>query len=217
MQPPRAIVPLALVAVSLITLSALGIQSDAPEDEPLPFDPLSTSEQEQAIQATLSNETVKDALSDRVEVIGAALYTDKSFQEVDTWPRMAETWLFDYEANHAIRALVNLDANEVTHVETSTIQPPLTANEVDHAGQLALGADEVNQRLDERGLHDAEWTARLWTGTGPTACPEHRCAQVAFFQGETYVHEFTVLIDLVDETIREILELAPNEEEGVTL
>lgn len=213
MSMPRTALVLVFVGAALVALTAFGQQGTPDEAEPRPFDPLSDGEQERATTITLSNATVNQTLSNRTEVIGATLYTDKAFQERDPWPRMAETWVFDYEANRALRALVSLDTDEVTELDTPTFQPPLTASEAERVGNQALDDEEVEDRLEAAGVEAPDWTARLWTGPGPTACPEHRCALVAFLDGERYVWEFAVVVDLVDDAVREVLEHAPERPE----
>jgi Cu2+-containing amine oxidase len=215
----RSLVVVFFVVGIVVTLGALASQGDeaARTDDPAPFDPLREEEASRAINLTLSNATLAEERSDRTRVIGASLYTEKSFRDAEEVPRMSEVWVYDYEANTAIRALVDLDAGDLQSWSSRDVQPPLTAEEIDHAGSLALEDERVRERLEERGLDpdEVQGTARLWTGSSEAACPENRCALVGFEDGTDWVHEFAVLVDLVDDSVRDIVHPAePDHHQG---
>lgn len=175
----------------------------APPPTPLPFDPLSSGEQAQAIDLALKGAGVSAQLSSRHEVIGAALFTDKSFEDLPTWPRIAEVWFFDYDANQALRAFVDLGARFTYGVELLDVQPPLTGGEIERVGRMALEDERVQARFVDAAMdvENVTWTARLWTGDAPTACPEHRCALVGFEYEGSFVYDLAVLVDLAIDTV----------------
>lgn len=210
----RWLLAAACVAATFVAWSVL---ADAgPEPDPAPFDPLTEEERSQAVELALANASVDAELSNRSTVVGASLYTDKAFADEDEWPRVAEVWIYDYEANHALRATVDLDDERVTDAGPEPVQPPLATSEIERAGELALDDERVRERLEDAGTPPAEasGTARLWTGTAETACPEHRCALVAFHDGARDVHRFAVLVDLVTASVRDVHELGGHHEEG---
>lgn len=195
---------------TLLLLTGMGLAGDQENKQrPLPFDPLTEEEKGQAIETSLENPTGDAHLSDRYEVIGASLHTEKAHKEMETWPRMAQTWVYDYEADHTVRTLVDLDEDTIENVEILQTQPPLTAEEKARSGGMALEDDRVQERLQEDGLERANVTtsARLWTGDEPTACPEDRCALVAFFEDDRYHADVFALVDLSEDTLRAVLEL----------
>lgn len=191
-----------LVLAPAAAAGAINLSAASPPT-PLPFDPLSSGEQVQAIDLALEDAGVSAQLSSRYEVIGAALFTDKSFDNLPTWPRIAEVWFFDYEANQALRAFVDLGARFTYGVELLDVQPPLTGGEIEHVGRMALEDERVQARFVDAAMDvgNVTWTARLWTGDAPTACPEHRCALVGFEYAGSFVYDVAVLVDLALDTV----------------
>ncbi len=182
-----------------VTVSVSGPLSAGNEEQaPRPFDPLSEDEEKQAIEIALANQTTEAQLSPDHVVIGAALHTEKSMREEANPRRAADVSVYDHEIDRTLQLLVDLDAGEVLRLETTDIQPPLTAGEIHASGQIALSNQTVQDRLQAAGYDpgSVEWTARLWTGPGPSTCPVERCALVAFLDGERYHHEGFPLVDL---------------------
>lgn len=202
---------LVLLAVSLGgTVDEASPLPEPAQDEPLPFDPLSHDERQRAVETSLRDEDVAGMLSGRYEVIGASLYTHKSLQDLEDWPRLAETWIYDHGSALTAHALVDLDLLEVVWVEALSLQPPLTTGEVDRAGRLALGEALVRDRLADAGIDTGQvtWTGRLWTGEA--GCMDHRCVLVGFSEGHAFFHDHTVVVDLTDEQVRGFLDGIPS-------
>lgn len=206
---------IAVVQLAALVVLGGGGALEVSEHEALPFDPLSDGEAERAIDVMLASDQVDLGDDDRFEVIGAALYTDKAFQEMESWPRVAETWVYDYDRDITVNALVDLDEDAVVEVEEAKIQPPLTAGETDRVAALALEDDRVIERLEDVGIEreGVGSMARLWTGPGTTACPEHRCALVAFLDEGHYVEDVLVLVDVSEEKVRGLLDVLEEHEE----
>lgn len=181
-------------------------QAPAEATGPLPFDPLSSTEKRDAVTLAMEHDAIASA--SRIQVIGVALYTDKSFKDLADWPRMAEVWVYDYATDTTLRALVDLGDRMVRSVDALAIQPPLVADEVRRAGQLALDDAGVLERLADRGIpaEDVGWNARLWHDPeGAPACTQHRCVLVAVLDGARFVSEPLVLVDLSAERVAGIL------------
>jgi len=149
------------------------------------------------------------ASSPHHQLIGVALYTDKSFKDLEDWPRMAEVWVYDYGTDMTLQALVDLDDQLVQSVHALAIQPPLVVDELRRAGQLALDDAGVLQRLTDQGVstEDLGWNARLWHDpAGVAACTQHRCVLVAMLDGARFISEPLVLVDLSAQRVAGILD-----------
>lgn len=205
-----------LVAVALLlTASAAWLVASGTEEthEALPFDPLSEAEQEQAIQIALEDPQVEITLSDRHEVIGAALNTDKQRMRTEGRIRMADVWIYDYQVDMTTHAVVDLQRGAVHALSQSDHQPPITTTEMQRAGALALEDARVQDALEERGHYEEiHPIARLWSGDAPTACPEHRCALVAFLIDGEYRGDLFVRVNLSLDQVEALLE--PGHEES---
>lgn len=205
-----------IVLALAVTVSVSGpLSAGSEEQAPQPFDPLSDDEEERAIEIALVNETIEAQLSTDHIVIGAALHTEKSMREQADPRRAADVSVYDHTIERTFQVLVDLDEGEVVRLETTDVQPPLTAAEIHASGETALSNQTVQDRLQASGYDpgSVEWTARLWTGPGSSACPVERCALVAFLDGDRYHHEGFPLVDLASQSVRDWVEspLSPEE------
>lgn len=186
----------------------LGQSAGAPRSAPLPFDPLSTMEQQRAIALALSDGS--GVLSDRIQAIGAALYTDKQFLALDEWPRLAEVWVYDYAKDRTVQLVVDLGLGAVRSLAILDVVPPLAPAEIQRAGELALSDHHVTQRLADLDVstEGLAWTARPWGDQGGHApqCARHRCVLVALLQGDRFVFDPLTLVDLSAGTVAGLLD-----------
>lgn len=172
------------------------------EEAPKPFDPLSEAEEARAIELASANASVADRLGPRTVTIGAALHTWK-VHPISEMPRRADVWFYDYEADEALRVVVDLGEQAVHQlIPLGNQQPPLTAGEIDRAASMALEDPRVEARLSEDGLRSLGY---LWTGDGATTCRENRCVLVAFVVDGQLTETF-VRVNLSEDQVEAILE-----------
>ena len=135
-------------------------------------------------------------------MIGAALRTEKV--PLATMPRLADVWFYDYATNVVVWPVVDLDLGAVRNLETPPVgyQPPLTADEMVRAGDMALAYPGTTDRL---GGDEILPMARLFTGPG-TPCPTHRCVTVGWEVDGVLDFSFFVLVDLSTDEVLEIIE-----------
>lgn len=200
--------PLRLIAALLLVglLGLAGAFSSSPtqtgDEDPKPFDPLSEAEQHRAIETAITNASVQATLSERNVEIGAALHTEK-VDPITEMARMADVWFYDYTTDEALRVVVDLDTSNVQElVPLPDQQPPLTAQEIDTATQMALEDLRVQERLPDGQTRSLGY---LWTGDATTACQVNRCVLVGFVidgeRADTYVR-----VNLSTDTVETILD-----------
>jgi Cu2+-containing amine oxidase len=200
-----------LLAAAVLLLAYGGISSPSGERTPLPFDPLSEAEEQQAINTALASPLVSTLLT-RYETIGAALNTDKHRMRVADPPRVADVWFYDYNVDRTLYAVVDLGTSIVESHALLAYQPPVTAREMAHAADLAFADHRVQHALEPRMPY-----ATLDTIVRGWECGMNRCVLVGFEIDGEYVDDLFVLVNLSRDHIEELLEgqrLHTHKEEG---
>lgn len=201
--------PALLVTAFLLlgTAALLAAGGEQPTPGPLPFDPLSETEQQQAIDLVLEDPLAASALSERHQVIGAALNTDKHRLQRDATARQADVWVYDYERDATLEAQVDLRADLLVDLSVTTAyQPPITATEIHRASDMVLADPRVQDELEtQEPYEELETIVRLWTGDAPTSCPVNRCALVGFVIDGDYTGELFVRVNLSQDRVEELI------------
>jgi hypothetical protein len=124
--------------------------------------------------------------------------------------RRADVILFNYRTNETVSAVVNLagtprvDAFRVTR----DLPPPLGAEEVETARQLALANTGVRTRLQSAGLADSDASLIVTHLFGRAedatdACATNRCVFLFFNTRTAFL--FAAAVDLTDSSVRTIV------------
>lgn len=221
---------------ALIVLSALfaplaplqarppGQQGGPPPEEPpkrqvLPLDPLTPAERKLAEQIAREDSKVRELLGNRSQLISIALLFLKPEGEqvaVPTKPvaidRHAEV-LFRREDEAGVRAVVNLSKRSlVTADRITSMELPLTPEDISQAAKLALADPELRSALGEeiksyaaaaespgtRAEQYAITGLRLFSKGEDDPCTKHRCVQLMFRRGRDYLADTTVWVDLTE-------------------
>ncbi len=195
-----------ILGLGLVLLAYGGLSTSEPEARPLPFDPLSPEEADFAVETALADPVLALSL-DRYETIGAALNTDKERMKSGDPTRMADVWFYEYSTDRTVWALVDLTQEEVAKRDATLLyQPPMTTDEMDRAGAMALEDPGLQDHLKTKEFQEVGTSARLWTGTAAGACPVNRCALVALELDGEFQHDLFVRVNLSLDSVEKVLE-----------
>jgi len=119
--------------------------------------------------------------------------------------RLARLVAYDYSADRAVDALLDLDAGKVAHLDTSAAQPMLSLEEEAAAAAIAQADEAVQARLqlgDEPLL-----TTHYWSRTASEQAASRRSAAVVF--GRHGAHPTLVaVVDLLDAEVTQVVAAA---------
>ncbi|MEW5987778.1 MAG: hypothetical protein AB1791_14180 [Chloroflexota bacterium] len=165
----------------------------------LGFDPLSPAEQSLALDAALADPAATRLLAgaQRTEVLLIEIHEEpKEVVQSGAWARRADVYIYDYDHNQLLRAVVALNTGAVEQLEASQyVQLPLTEKETAQAlhialtdGQAGAAISRQYEALTSDPLQGAEQLRLMaypfrpeWAVGAPTAtavCGLHRCAQL---------------------------------------
>jgi hypothetical protein len=112
------------------------------------YDPLSLTEEEWAHKASLQDPAVSALLENaqRVELLLVERHREpKARSRSDLSPRRADVYVYIYDTDILLHAIINVESGLVDSVETAqNTQLPLTKNEAALATQIALADPKVN-------------------------------------------------------------------------
>ncbi|MEW5989048.1 MAG: hypothetical protein AB1791_20675 [Chloroflexota bacterium] len=216
---------LRLAAVFMLLLTAtLVLAAPRTESRPSPsdlrigFDPLSPAEQSRAQEVALKHPAAlaHQGQSQRTELLLVETHEeDKAVIASGDWPRRADVYVYNYDTDELLWAVVNLPAGAVEHVETMhNVQLPPTAAESARAVQIAL-ADatagavirDLYRQASGRDLGQPgqlRVQATLFraadepeVGVGPAAaCGLHRCVYLMLATAEGALLRILPIVDL---------------------
>jgi hypothetical protein len=116
--------------------------------------------------------------------------------------RLARVVAYDYAADRAVDACVDLDAGVVAHLELSKSQPMLSREEEAVAISLAMVDERVRQKL---AIGDApQATLHYWGRTPADLAHERRSAAVVFGRAEGHA-SLVAVVDLVDAQVTHVV------------
>ncbi len=189
-------------------------QSAYAQTRPQPFDPLTAAERETALRLAEDNARVKELRGGgRQRLISVELSTAKT---ANSESRSAEVLYYRYDGNQGILALIDLgqrNVREAARINGDAV--PLVAEEVNEALALALRNQTVTNLLGpnyrEFRVATPELQAdqpnrvealRSLASSPNDPCYQHRCLVLLFRQGENYLTEANVTVDLTAQTVR---------------
>jgi len=170
------------------------------------FSPLSEGERADALRTLIEDKRVANmAKVGRYRVIAVEPIVLKPPHE-RTGHRLARIAAFDYAADRAVDALVDLDDGTVAHLNISSAQPMLAREEEAAAVAIALADDRVKNVLS---LGDEPQVAmHYWSRRDTDLAYARRSAAVLFGQAGARP-SFIAVIDLLDS---QVTELVPGEQ-----
>lgn len=190
---------------------------------PMPLDPLTPEEEQEAASRAQSDPRVVSLLGPGRSVLAAVEFialqkgSEESSDPEQPLPigRFAQVLFARYEGNLGVRALVDLVAHSVTAVESiNGDDVPMSLAELNAAWDLARQNSAVRQTLGQEAdlyqvLQDPnapEPSHRVEgmrvVGTEPEdRCFEHRCLGLLFQRFDEYLANTDVLVDLTTQTV----------------
>ena len=208
MVPPRLLTLLSLL------LAATGLL--AQPARPLPLDPLTPEEQTNALRIARESARVRESLGTNESVfehIATEFISVKRDRTGEPRGRYADVLFYRFDQNIGIRALVDLEANDVIGIaKVPGKSVPLGRNDVETAARLALADPQVRRLFGEtlagfrvlngpitresargnliEGLH----TVGVRTDD---PCTTHRCVSLVFSSGGRYLYnDRDITVDL---------------------
>lgn len=166
------------------------------------FSPLSEGERADALRTLIEDKRVANmAKVGRYRVIAVEPIVLKPPHAL-TGHRLARIAIFDYAADRAVDALVDLDDGIVAHLNISLAQPMLAREEEAAAVAIALADDRVKNVLS---LGDEPQVAmHYWSRRDSDLAYARRSAAVLF--GQTGARpSFVAVIDLLDSQVTELV------------
>jgi hypothetical protein len=182
------------------------------------YDPLSFEEQEQARALAGQHDEFARAVNatSRSEVLLIERHAEaKAVMQSGNWPRRADVYIYLYDSDTLLRAVVNLTTRQVDSVETAQdVQLPLTQSETDRAFQLLMADGAVKtdiaaqyQTITGEALAQPKDQLKLSTliyradampdaNRGAAACGPHRCAQFLIATQNDVVINLLPIVDL---------------------
>jgi hypothetical protein len=176
--------------------------ADVTEADPSLFDPLTPGEIADALRTLIEDRRLSSmAKVGRYRVI----CTEPLVVKPPHWMaghRLARVVAYDYSADRAVDATVDLDAGTVAHLELSRAQPMLSREEE----ALAMSIAMVDQRVrDKLQMGDGpQSTMHYWGRTPNDLAFSRRSAAVIF--GRTAGHASLIaVVDLIDQQVTQVI------------
>ena len=181
------------------------------------YDSLSADEQATILEAIQKSPDLADtSRSATTEFLWTERHQEeKPIYEAGDWTRRADSYLYDYSSDTLIVALINAETGEIDSVErVQNVQPPLNANEVRRALEIAWADPEIQQGLKEQhqlsadapleNVDQLQSKAFIFRADAmpddvnekSALCGLHRCAQLLLYTQDQIAFEFLPIIDL---------------------
>ena len=184
----------------------------------LPLDPLSSNDRAFAQKIALEDPRVRDLLGGSPHLVSIALLFLKPDKDETALAKPVEIdrhaeVLFRREDEAGVRAVVNLSKRSVVSAErTTSMELPLTLEDISEAAKAALANEELRGALGEelknytaaaqapnlRSRQFAITGLRLFSKVEEDPCTKHRCVQLMFRRGRDYLAETSVWVDLTE-------------------
>lgn len=163
-----------------------------------------------AVDAALRDERVRERLAGRRHRIVTADYREDKTSDGERPARMCEIGIYDYDADVLVIAVVDLRAGDVVEVcDREGVAPPITAEELAEAREIAAGAEHIRTALaDERSQIVAFPAPTYAFDERPQSAGHRACVMYA---GQAGGESASVVVDLVareivpDDELPEIL------------
>lgn len=175
---------------------------DVAKADPTLFDPLTPGEVADALRTLTEDRRLSSmAKVGRYRVI----CTEPLVVKPPHWMsahRLARVVAYDYAADRAVEACVDLDAGVVAHLELTRGQPMLSHDEEALAVSIAMADDRVREKL---ALGDApQSTLHYWGRTKEDLAFARRSAAVVFGRPDGHASVVAV-VDLLENTVTQVV------------
>ncbi len=177
-------------------------REDVTDADPTLFDPLTQGEIADALRTLTEDRRLGSmAKVGRYRVICTEPLVTKPPHPM-AGHRLARVVAYDYAADRAVDACIDLDAGVVTHLELSRSQPMLSRDEEALAASIAVGDERVRNKLS---MGDSpQMTMHYWGRNPQDVAYSRRSAAVVF--GRDNGHSTLVaVVDLIDNTVTQVV------------
>lgn len=182
--------------------SKRGVAADVAYADPALFDPLTPGETADALRTLIEDRRLAPmAKVGRYRVI----CTEPLVVKPPHWMaghRLARVVAYDYAADRAVDACVDLDAGVVAHLELNKSQPMLSRDEEAIAISVALTDDRVREKLQMGDA--AQSVMHYWGRTPAELAYARRSAAVIFGRGGGHASLIAV-VDLIDQQVTQVV------------
>jgi Cu2+-containing amine oxidase len=175
---------------------------DIAQADPTLFDPLTPGEIADAIRTLTEDRRLSSmAKVGRYRVI----CTEPLVVKPPHWMaghRLARVVVYDYAADRAVEACVDLDAGVVAHLELTKGQPMLSHDEEALAVSIAMADDRVREKL---AMGDGpQSTLHYWGRSREDLAFARRSAAVVFGRADGHASVIAV-VDLLENTVTQVV------------
>lgn len=183
-------------------LGGRGRQPDLEDADPTLFDPLTPGETADALRTLTEDRRLSQmAKVGRYRII----CTEPLVLKPPHWMaghRLARVVAYDYAADRAVDACVDLDAGVVAHLDLSKGQPMLSREEE----ALAVSIASIDPRVrGQLGMGDVPLTtAHYWGRTPADLAYARRSAAVVFGRDDGHA-SLVAVVDLLDNTVTQVV------------
>jgi hypothetical protein len=170
--------------------------------DPALFDPLTPGETADALRTLIEDRRVSSmAKVGRYRVI----CTEPLVVKPPHWMaghRLARVVAYDYSADRAVDACVDLDAGIVAHLELNKGQPMLSRNEEAIAVSVAMADDRVRGKLE---LGDTAQSVMHYWGRSPNELAYARRSAAVIFGRAAGHASWIAVVDLIDQQVTQVV------------
>jgi hypothetical protein len=176
--------------------------ADVVEADPTLFDPLTAGETADALRTLIEDRRLSSmAKVGRYRVI----CTEPLVVKPPHWMaghRLARVVAYDYSADRAVDATVDLDAGTVAHLDLTRGQPMLSREEEALAVSIAMVDQRVRDRLQMGDT--AQTTMHYWGRTESDLAFARRSAAVLFGRDGGHA-SLVAVVDLIDQQVTQVV------------
>lgn len=175
---------------------------DVVQADPVLFDPLTAGEAADALRTLTEDKRLSStAKVGRYRVIASEPQVVKPPHHLGGH-RLARVVAYDYAADRAIDACVDLDAGVVTHVDLDKSQPMLSREEEVLAQSIAMVDPRVREKL---AIGDAPLCTMHYWGRNARDLAYARRSAAVLFGHERGHASLVVVVDLLDHTVTQVV------------
>jgi hypothetical protein len=116
--------------------------------------------------------------------------------------RLARVVAYDYSADRAVDATIDLDAGQVAHLDLSRAQPMLSREEEALAMSIAMVDPRVREKLQ---MGDAPQIAMHYWGRTPNDLAFARRSAAVIFGREAGHSSLVAVVDLIDQQVTQVV------------
>lgn len=204
-KPVKAVKPLKSKPKPKARAGAAGVRArpaDVAKADPTLFDPLTPGEIADAVRTLTEDRRVSSmAKVGRYRVI----CTEPLVVKPPHWMaghRLARVVAYDYAADRAVDACVDLDAGVVAHLDLTRAQPMLSRDEEALAVSIAMVDDRVREKL---ALGDVpQSTLHYWGRTADDLAFARRSAAVVFGRAGGHA-SIVAVVDLLENMVTRVI------------